>query len=282
MSDPSLVGSVEALRVRLRDARQGGSTIGLVPTMGALHAGHGRLIEKARRECSHVVASIFVNPIQFDRPEDLARYPRNLEIDTAFCARLGVHTLFAPATDEMYPAPPACRIEVGTLAEHLCGPFRPGHFNGVATVVMKLLQIVEPHRAYFGEKDAQQLAVIRRMVADFNVPVSIVGVETVRESDGLALSSRNQHLSAEERGKAVALYATLQRARQLVESGVTDAREAIRQAAAAIPADPAIRLEYLEVVNPQSLQPVESIVRPVLIAGAMWVGTTRLIDNISA
>jgi pantoate--beta-alanine ligase len=170
---------------------------------------------------------------------------------------------------------------VGTLTEHLCGPFRPGHFSGVATVVMKLLQIAQPQRAYFGEKDAQQLAVIRRMVADFNVPTTIVGIATVREPDGLALSSRNLHLSSEERPKATALHNALQRARQLVASGATDAAAVVREAAAVVPSDPAIRLEYLEVVDPRSLQPVGTITGPVLIAGAMWVGATRLIDNIT-
>jgi pantoate--beta-alanine ligase len=227
------------------------------------------------------VVSIFVNPIQFDRPDDLARYPRTLDADTALCARLGADTIFAPDAKEMYPSPSVCRVEVGTLTEHLCGPFRPGHFSGVATVVMKLLQIVRPQRAYFGEKDAQQLAVIRRMVSDFNVPATIVGVATVREPDGLALSSRNLHLSAGERPKAIALYTALQRARQLVDSGATDSSMVTREAAATIPSDPEIRLEYLEVVDPRSLQPVGTITGPVLIAGAMWLGTTRLIDNIT-
>jgi pantoate--beta-alanine ligase len=281
MSQPAIAPTIEAMRLRLAAVRQTGVTIGLVPTMGALHRGHARLIEKARHECSHVVVSIFVNPIQFDRQDDLARYPRPFEADVALCAQLGVHSIFAPSAPEMYPSPPLCRVEVGSLADHLCGAFRPGHFSGVATVVMKLLQIVQPHRAYFGEKDAQQLAVIRRMVAELDVPTTVIGVETIRDADGLAVSSRNQHLSADERRKAIALPAALERARQLVVSGAQDADAVIEAAKATVPADPAIRLEYLEVVDPHALQPVATITGPVLIAGAMWVGNTRLIDNIT-
>ena len=161
--------------------RRGLGAIGLVPTMGALHAGHARLIERARAECLTVVVSIFVNPLQFDRAEDLARYPRPLEADLALCGQLGVDMVFAPTPAEMYPQPPDCTVHVGRTAAHLCGAFRPGHFDGVATVVLKLLDIVQPDVAYFGEKDAQQLAIMRRMVADLNVPVTIVGVPTVRE-----------------------------------------------------------------------------------------------------
>ena len=282
MSDATVADTIDLLRLRLDAPRQAGVTIGLVPTMGALHRGHVRLIEKARRECSHVVVSIFVNPLQFDRPDDLSRYPRTIESDLSQCRQAGVDTVFAPAAAEMYPAPPACFVEVGALADHLCGAFRPGHFRGVAMVVLKLLEIVQPHRAYFGEKDAQQLAIIRRMVADFNVPVAIVGVQTVREDDGLALSSRNQHLSADERPRATALYRALQEAAALISSGIRGAEEVVRRARATVPADGGIRLEYLQIVDPESLQPVTEISGRVLIAGAMWVGSTRLIDNISA
>ena len=248
--------------------------------MGALHAGHGRLIELARAECDLVIVSIFVNPLQFDRPEDLDKYPRTLQTDVEFCSAAGVDLVFAPSVAEMYPEPLDCVIDVGRVAEHLCGQFRPGHFRGVATVVMKLFQVVQPDRAYFGEKDAQQLAVIRRLVADFNVPVGIVGVPTVREPDGLALSSRNQRLTPEDRRVATVLYEALKVGRAQVAGGVRDAacvRQAARQV---VEREPAVRLEYLEVVEPHEMQPVERIEGPVIAAGAIWVGGTRLIDNV--
>jgi pantoate--beta-alanine ligase len=282
MSAPAVIDSIDSLRLRLVAPRHSGVTIGFVPTMGALHQGHARLIEKARHECSHVVVSIFVNPLQFDRPEDLSRYPRTLDTDVARCGQLGTDTVFAPPAAEMYPAPPACVVEVGSLAEHLCGAFRPGHFRGMATVVLKLLQIVQPHRVYFGEKDAQQLAIVRRMVADYNVQTSVIGVETVRETDGLALSSRNRHLTPDERLKAPALYRALQEAARLVRSGNRRASDVVAQALSTIPADPGIRLEYLQIVDPANLQPVDEIAGRVLIAGALWVGSTRLIDNVTA
>jgi pantoate--beta-alanine ligase len=262
---------------RLRAWRSGvhdGTALALVPTMGALHAGHAALVAKARRECGVVAVSIFVNPLQFDSRDDLARYPRTLEADIEICRGLGVDVVFAPASAEVYPQPPECSVDVGHLADHLCGPFRPGHFRGVATVVLKLFQIVQPHRAYFGEKDAQQLAIIRRLVVDFDVPVSVVGVQTVREADGLAMSSRNRHLSAGERRLAVCLYQTLVDARRLIESGERRAAAVVRTAAARNPRSDALKLEYLEIVAQADLQPVDEIDGPVLIAGALWVGST--------
>jgi len=261
-------------------SRRGLGPIGLVPTMGALHAGHARLIESARAECQTVVVSIFVNPLQFDRTDDLARYPRPFEADLSLCDRLGVDVVFAPAPAEMYPEPPDCTVHVARTAEHLCGAFRPGHFNGVATVVLKLFNIVQPEVAYFGQKDAQQLAIIRRMVADLNVPVRIASVETVREPDGLALSSRNQHLNPAERALAPALFRALTAAREAVASGATETDAVKRHAAEAIPADERLRLEYLEFVDPWTFQPVERVAGPVVAAGALWVGATRLIDNV--
>lgn len=277
---PALAETIGALRDRLAPSRRAGSTIGFVPTMGALHAGHARLIETARRESGCLVVSIFVNPLQFDREDDLARYPRTLETDVALCRSLGVDVVFSPASAEMYPAPPACTIDVGRLGDHLCGRFRPGHFRGVATVVMKLLQIVQPDAAYFGEKDAQQLAIVRRLVTDLSVPVTIVGVPTVREDDGLALSSRNQRLSPDERALARVLYRALQAAAAAIEAGATDAPAIARDAARRIPEDPRLRLEYLAIVDPEEIQPVREVRGPVLVAGALWVGETRLIDNI--
>jgi pantoate--beta-alanine ligase len=211
---PFIAESIEQLRAWL-STRSG--VIGLVPTMGALHAGHATLVNAARAECDVVVVSIFVNPLQFDRDDDLRRYPRTLEQDVRVCGEHGVDVIFAPTAETVYPQPPACRVHVGSLAEHLCGSFRVGYFDGVATVVLKLFEIVQPTRAYFGEKDAQQLAIIRRLVDDFNVPVTIVGVPTVRESDGLALSSRNVYLTHEERAAAPALYRALDAARRAIE-----------------------------------------------------------------
>jgi pantoate--beta-alanine ligase len=248
--------------------------------MGALHAGHARLIEEARRDCECVVVSIFVNPLQFDQQEDLDRYPRTVDADVEMCRALGVDFVFAPTAGEMYPVPPACVIEVGRLGDHLCGRFRPGHFRGVATVVMKLFQIVQADRAYFGEKDAQQLSIVRRLVTDFNVPIEIVGVPTVREADGLAMSSRNRRLSPEDRASATALYRALSTARREIESGETDAAAVARKASEDIPQRDGLKIEYLEVVDPVDMQPVERITGPVLVAAALWVGGVRLIDNV--
>jgi len=274
-----VVQTIDEVRAALA-ARRGSGAIGLVPTMGALHAGHARLIESARGECATVVVSIFVNPLQFDRADDLARYPRPLEADLALCERLGVDAVFAPSAEEIYPEPPDVRVHVGQTAKYLCGAFRPGHFDGVATVVLKLFDIVQPDVAYFGEKDAQQLAIIRRMVADLNVPVKIAPVATVREADGLALSSRNQHLNAAERALAPALFRALTAAKNAVAAGVSDAEAVKRAATGTVPVDDRLRIEYLELVDPRTFQPVERITGPVVAAGALWVGSTRLIDNV--
>lgn len=248
--------------------------------MGALHAGHERLIQTARTECETVAVSIFVNPLQFAPNEDYSRYPRTLPEDLKLCDRNGVDVVFAPTVEEMYPSPQVIFVEVGRLAEHLCGKFRPGHFSGVATVVLKLLNIVQPQRAYFGEKDLQQLTIIRRMVSDFNLPVTIVGVPIVREPDGLALSSRNKYLSPEERQAAPTLYRALQEAAERVRAGEPDAVKIQLAALALLAASPLIRVEYFEIVDAE-LQPVTEISGPVRIAGAVWIGKTRLIDNVS-
>lgn len=272
------VAGIAELRERLARERRAGKTIGLVPTMGALHRGHRRLMEIARAETGTVVVSIFVNPTQFDRKDDLDRYPRTLEQDLAICREAGADMVFAPTSEEMYPRPQGTWIDVPALTGHLCGPGRPGHFRGVATVVMKLLQIVQPDRAYFGEKDAQQLAVIRRMAQDLNVPTRIVPVETVREPDGLAISSRNAHLSPAERRTAAAIPQALFAARGLVRSGERSAA-AIR--AAVDPLLSAVKVEYFSFADPESLAPVEHITDSVLIAAAVWIGGTRLIDNVT-
>lgn len=275
-----VITTIPHVRDRVRRARLAERRVGLVPTMGALHAGHERLIDLACHECDVVVVSVFVNPLQFDRKDDLERYPRTLGRDVEVCAAAGVDIVFAPSVSEMYPSDPVCAIDVGRLADHLCGPFRPGHFRGVATVVMKLFEIAQPNRAYFGEKDAQQLAVIRRMVEDFNVAIEIVGVPTVRESDGLALSSRNRRLSSEERRAAPVLYRALTVAAQLIASGNRDVVRITATARQLIEREPAVKLEYLQIIEPRDMQPVERIASTVVIAGAIWLGSTRLIDNV--
>ena len=273
--------TIARVRAWRDDRRRAGERVGFVPTMGALHEGHWRLIETARQRGDHVVVSIFVNPLQFDRTDDLERYPRTLDADLRICNDRGVELVFVPTVGEMYPVEPLCTVTVKRITDRLCGQFRPGHFDGVATVVTKLFDIVQPDIAYFGEKDAQQLAVIRRMVVDLNIPVDIVGVPTVREADGLALSSRNVRLSTDERSKALALYRALREADRAIAGGERDARAVERRAAAVIPPDGSLRLEYLEIVDPVELQRVDRIDGTVLVAGALWVGNTRLIDNLT-
>lgn len=237
-------------------------------------------MDEARKACATVAVTIFVNPLQFDRPDDLARYPRTLEADVDLCGTHGVDVIFAPAPAELYPQPPMCTVRVGMLADHLCGRFRPGHFEGVATVVMKLFQIVGAERAYFGQKDGQQLAIVKRLVRDMNVPIDVVGVPTVREQDGLALSSRNVHLSASQRAIAPALYRMLSEARALVAAGQTDAEAIKAEARRGFLNAADVSIEYLEIVDLENVQPVAAITGPVMIAAAIWVGKTRLIDNV--
>lgn len=275
-----LVRTIPEIRNRLELPRMRGHVIGLVPTMGALHAGHAALIERARRDCQTVVVSIFVNPIQFDRPDDYEAYAIDLAKDMDACDTLGVDFVFAPSAQEMYPEPPRTLVEVEGVSEHLCGKFRPGHFRGVSTVVAKLFHIVGPDRAYFGEKDAQQLAVIQRMVADLNIPVEIVSVPTVREEDGLALSSRNRRLTHEERNLAPALYQALQLGADCIRKGSTSAEQVRTAALSDLQKHPEFGVEYLEVVDPSNMTPVETIRGPVRIATAAWLGSVRLIDNV--
>jgi pantoate--beta-alanine ligase len=275
-----LITTIPVMRDRVRAARLAGRVIGFIPTMGALHAGHERLMDLARRECDVVIVSIFVNPLQFDRPDDLDRYPRTLDADVALCSASGVDIVFAPSVAEMYPSSPVCVVDVGRVAEHLCGRFRPGHFRGVATVVLKLFEVTQPDRAYFGEKDAQQLAVVRHLASDFNVPVEIVGVPTVREPDGLAISSRNQRLQPDERRIATVLYEGLKAAQARVASGERDPARVAAAAREVISRQQPVKLEYLDIVDPSEMQPVERIDGPVVIAGAIWLGAVRLIDNV--
>ena len=274
--------SATEVRKRLARARDESRAVGLVPTMGALHAGHASLIEKARSGCDLVVVSIFVNPLQFGPNEDYLRYPRPFDKDLEVCRQKGADIVFAPEVKEMYVAEQRTFVEVTRLGDHLCGAFRPGHFRGVATVVAKLFNIVGPDRAYFGEKDYQQFCIIRRMVQDLNLGIEIVPVPIYRDPDGLALSSRNVYLNAEERAAAPALFRTLEAARKMIEEGERDPAAVKAAADRMLAAEPLVRPEYFEIVDPVELQPLSRIQGDVRIAGAIWVGKTRLIDNVAA
>lgn len=252
--------------------------VGFVPTMGALHAGHESLIERARRECKSVVVSIFVNPLQFAPHEDFDRYPRTPEADSARLRAAGVDVLFMPGRNEMYPDGAAVTVASGALARHLEGERRPGFFDGVSTVVLKLLNIIAPETAYLGQKDAQQLAIVRRMVDDLNVPVKIVACPTVRESDGLALSSRNAYLNESERRAAPRLYRALQSIAASLAAGERDVGAAVTQAEAELPP---LKRDYLAVVDPTVFEPLATAPAKsqLLAVGAAHDGATRLIDN---
>jgi pantoate--beta-alanine ligase len=263
-----------------RSARKEGKRLGFVPTMGALHEGHLSLARAARAACDVITASIFVNPTQFGPNEDLGKYPRSFEHDRELLERERVDFLFAPSADEMYPPGAVTWVTVEELSNKLDGRSRPTHFRGVTTVVSKLFHVVEPHMAFFGQKDAAQLAIIRRMVRDQNFSVEIVACPIVREPDGLAMSSRNAYLKPEQRKQALVLRRSLMRVCQLTTAGERNA-EKLRQAGLAeFGGEPAVRLDYFEIVDPDSLDPVEAISRGTLVAAAAYVGTTRLIDNI--
>jgi pantoate--beta-alanine ligase len=269
--------TVAEVRAHTAAARADGRSIGLVPTMGALHAGHAALIRAARRECDEVVVSLFVNPTQFNEAADLAAYPRDEAADAALTAELGADVLFAPPVEEVYPAGFATTVTVAGLTDVLEGAHRgPGHFAGVCTVVCKLLTMVGPDSAYFGAKDAQQLVVVRRMVRDLDLPVAIVAVDTVREPDGLALSSRNVRLSAADRARALGLSRAMAAAERAVAIGQRDAA-AVR--AAALTELDGLVPEYLELVHPDSLAPLERLDGRVLVVVAARVGDVRLIDT---
>jgi pantoate--beta-alanine ligase len=255
-------------------------SLGLVPTMGALHAGHLSLISAALAECDNVAASIFVNPTQFAPGEDYESYPRDFEADCSKLESAGVHVLFAPSAEDMYPPDSTTFVDPGGIATRLDGASRPGHFRGVATIVARLFHIVEPDRAYFGQKDAAQVAVLRRMVRDLNIPVRIAVCPIVRESDGLALSSRNRYLSPDERRRALILSRALAAAHKLVQQGETSA-ESLRSALlTTLSTDPQLRLDHAAIVDPDTLLPVADTSHGALIAVAAWIGTTRLIDNL--
>ncbi|MGC9319273.1 MAG: pantoate--beta-alanine ligase [Armatimonadota bacterium] len=269
----------QQVRDAVAPARAEGATIGLVPTMGALHEGHLSLVRRSVAECDFTVVSIFVNPTQFSPGEDLARYPRDLEGDARRCEETGVDLIFAPSVDEMYHERACTVVTVKGLTEGLCGAHRPGHFDGVTTVVCKLLNIVRPDRAYFGEKDYQQLVVIRAMVRDLDMPVEVVGCRTVRGPDGLAASSRNRYLSEREREVAPRLYQALQTGAEAAREGATG-REVERLVTRELETEPLFRLQYVRAVHPETLEPREDKGVPMVIAAAAYLGETRLIDNV--
>jgi pantoate--beta-alanine ligase len=275
----NIVKTIDQIREQVRQARQQGLTIGFVPTMGALHVGHRSLIESARRQCSFVVVSIYVNPTQFGPAEDFSRYPRNLSADAAICEDAGADVIFAPADSVLYPTPLRAWVTVEKLTDNLCGRFRPGHFRGVATVCAKFFNIVGADMAFFGQKDAQQVAVIRRMVADLNLPLQIVTCPTVREPDGLAMSSRNQYLSAEQRSQAVYLSSALGECKRLFEDGQRDATVLIAAMRKILSQGALLQPEYVQIVDTDTLEDVSRIDRAALAAMAVRCGSTRLIDN---
>ncbi|MBL8115009.1 MAG: pantoate--beta-alanine ligase [Acidobacteria bacterium] len=274
------VATVAALRAAISGYRAAGETVGFVPTMGALHAGHLTLVRAAKRECTRAVASIFVNPKQFGPNEDLARYPRDLEGDSKKLQEAGCDLLFAPTPDEMYPEGFSTTIHVAGVSEGMEGARRPGHFDGVATVVARLFALVGPDLAVFGAKDAQQAAVVKRLVTDIGFPLRLLVHDTVREPDGLALSSRNQYLTPEERAVAPGLFRALLAGHLVHELGEKDAATILRAVRKGLEAVPAFRVDALDLVDAESMQPVTTIDRPVLLAVAAFLGKTRLIDNI--
>jgi pantoate--beta-alanine ligase len=261
-------------------AQMRGSRVGLVPTMGALHAGHLSLIQAARGECDFVVVSIFVNPTQFGPQEDFAKYPQNLEVDLKLCGEAGADVVFHPAVDTIYPAGFATFVEVGGLSDVLEGKFRPGHFRGVTTVVLKLFHIIPADFAYFGQKDYQQQAIIRRMCSELNVPIEIRVCPTVRETDGLALSSRNVYLNADERRSALALSRSLHLAQKLIAAGRTDLANIRREMFEQLTKTPRVRAEYATLIHPETLAEVPEIQPRLVGVVAARVGATRLIDNL--
>jgi pantoate--beta-alanine ligase len=275
-----MCATIEEMRTACHALRRQGKRVGLVPTMGALHEGHLSLVRAAKRSCHAVAVSIFLNPTQFGPNEDLAKYPRTLERDRELLEKEGVELLFAPPVEEIYPPGAVTWVTVEDLSGKLDGRSRPGHFRGVTTVVAKLFHIVEPEVAFFGQKDAAQVAIIRRMVRDLNLPVEIVACPIVREPDGLAMSSRNAYLDPQQRKQALALHRSLMRVKALTDQGEHHAVRLIATAQKEFAAGAAVRLDYFEIVNPDTLDPVDDISHGALVAVAAFVGPTRLIDNI--
>jgi len=275
-----ICATIADVRAACLDARAGGKRLGLVATMGALHEGHLSLVRIAKAQCDAVAVSIFVNPTQFGPAEDLSKYPRQFDRDCRLLEAEGADILFAPPVEEIYSDGAVSWVLVEGLSEKLDGRSRPGHFRGVTTIVAKLFNIIEPAAAFFGQKDAAQLAVIRRMVRDLNFPVEVVACPIVREPDGLAMSSRNAYLNPEERGRALVLQRALQASQQLFNAGERSAMKLISAGKEVFAREPKVVLDYLEVVDPDTLDPVEQISQKTLVAVAACVGSTRLIDNL--
>ncbi|HSZ64201.1 MAG TPA: pantoate--beta-alanine ligase [Terriglobales bacterium] len=284
-----IYSTITDARAASRAARASGKRVGLVPTMGALHEGHLSLVRAANAQCDSVAVSLFVNPTQFSPTEDLSKYPRQFDLDRRLLEKEGVDVLLAPSVEEIYPDSPAYDAEVPHeatwvsvegLSEKLDGRSRPGHFRGVTTIVAKLFHIIEPDAAFFGQKDAAQLAIIRRMVRDLNFPIEIVACPIVREPDGLAMSSRNAYLNAEERAHALVLHRALEQAKQEFRAGERVAPRLIAAAKEVFAAQPDVVLDYCEIVDPDTLDPVEHVSRKSLLAVAAYLGKTRLIDNL--
>lgn len=274
-----VLSGISEVRSALRDLRAKG-TVGLVPTMGALHDGHRSLVRAARASCGVTVVSIFVNPMQFGPAEDFKQYPRTLDDDCKLLTDEGTDLVFTPTADVMYPPGASTFVEVGDIGDRLDGATRPGHFRGVATVVTKLLHIVHPDRAYFGQKDAAQVAVLRQMVRDLNFPVELKICPIVREQDGLAMSSRNRYLSADERKHALVLRCALATAEELAKEGKTRAPVLLESMTKRLREEPSVRVDYVAVVHPDTLLPIDDIAQGGLLAVAAYIGRTRLIDNV--
>ncbi|MBO5073670.1 MAG: pantoate--beta-alanine ligase [Eubacterium sp.] len=274
-----IVSAVDDVRQQVREWRAGGLSVGLVPTMGYLHEGHKSLIDKAVEQNDRVVVSVFVNPTQFGPGEDLATYPRDLDRDAALCEEAGASLIFHPEKEDMYFDDFCTWVDMDGLTKGLCGKTRPTHFRGVCTLVSKLFHIVQPDRAYFGQKDAQQLAVIRRMVRDLNFDLEIVGCPIIREEDGLAKSSRNTYLSPEEREAATILHKALVQGREMIQNGEKQADAVVKEITAIIQSEPLAKIDYVEVVDFDRIESIQTIEGTVLTAVAVYIGKTRLIDN---
>ncbi|MCQ2500854.1 MAG: pantoate--beta-alanine ligase [Lachnospiraceae bacterium] len=272
-------GTIAAVRAQVKAWKKEGLSVGFVPTMGYLHEGHASLIKAARANNDRVAVSIFVNPMQFGPTEDLASYPRDLEKDAALCESLGVDLIFHPEPEEMYHEGFSSFVDMSVLTEELCGLSRPVHFRGVCTVVSKLFNIVQPDRAYFGQKDAQQLAIIKHMVDDLNMDIEIIGCPIIREEDGLAKSSRNTYLSAEERQVALILSRSIRLGQELCQQGETSAEVIVEKMKEFIGTEPMARIDYVKAVDGLTMQQIKEVKKPMLVAIAVYIGTTRLIDN---
>ena len=274
-----VITTIDEVRDQVKAWRNNGESIGLVPTMGYLHEGHQSLMASAKKDNQRVIVTIFVNPMQFGPKEDLASYPRDLERDKKACQQMGVDLIFCPSADEMYDANFNSYVNVNGLTDALCGKKRPGHFKGVCTVVTKLFNITQPDRAYFGQKDAQQLAVIQRMVQDLNIPIEIIGCPIVRESDGLAKSSRNSYLSEQERLAAICLYRSIEQAKQMIKAGEKSVATILKAMQNVINNEPLAKIDYIEFVDFATLTNVDVLKQDSLCALAVYIGKTRLIDN---